>query len=111
MKILITENQLHKVMFRWLDKNILIGSKPERSAGITFFIKNDETTAAYIPRIERFSIEIKIWNEFDNIFGVDSKVSQQIIQSWARNEFKNPNLYVCQDYLHEDELEGMDDEY
>ena len=109
MKILITENQLHKVMFNYLDRQLINGvdqkqfDESREYRHIIFFIKNNERLVALIALSANFWIRESIWNDFNNVFSLNYSKTKSITNLWLidRFELNLPSGSLQDDYWDE----------
>lgn len=88
MKILITENQLEKIMFRWLDKELSEGVKYKKVKGIVYFIRKRKRIA-YVEN-GFFNIPNETFEQFMDIFSMNtgSYYPSEIIKAWLKDRYK-----------------------
>ena len=99
MKYLITESQIDKVIFRYLDNQDFIVTGNDTSL---FFINSENDEYAQI----RFDYDIpwvgmsdNLCKEVSSFFSISKEDSQKIIGLWIKHKFKISDVIIIQSYL------------
>jgi len=89
MKILITENQLRKVQFKFL--NYLFEDMYEIESkyylGSKIWKKDDEVVLE-LEESGQLRVLHSIWNDISNMFSLDYDETKQLIQEWAEQHLE-----------------------
>ena len=99
MKYLITESQIDKVIFKYLDNQDFIVTGNDTSL---FFVNSDDDKYAQI----RYDYDIpwvgmsdNLCKEVSSFFSISKEDSQKIIGLWIKHKFKISGVMVVQSYL------------
>ena len=84
MKYLITESQLDKVIFRYLDNQDLI--EVRRSNEICFLNSSDDLWAVMKYRNGKLIISDELTYELKSFFSIDQDYAEITIKDWVSNE-------------------------
>ena len=88
MKFLITENQIERLVFRYLDNQDFI--KIETDEVIYFVYSESDVFAqiSYLKNIKGCFIYLRLINEISNMFSLEKVGSKEIIGEWVENTLK-----------------------
>ena len=84
MKYLITESQLDKVIFRYLDNQDFI--EVRRSKEICFLNSSDDLWAVMKYRSGKLIISDELTYEIESFFSIDQDDAEITIKDWVSNE-------------------------
>jgi hypothetical protein len=90
MKIIITENKLNDVVFKWLDNrldNLTIFKDRMR----TLYIKNDVTMIVKLNKHPKYNIKINyefLFSNIMNVFSLNREQTSTIIGEWIKDRLK-----------------------
>ena len=84
MKILITENQLRKVQFKFLNYLFedIYEVESKEHPSLRFWKKDDEVVLE-LRKSGRLWTSYSIWDDISNMFSLDSNETEQLIKDWA----------------------------
>ena len=89
MKILITENQLRKVQFKFLDYLFedMCEVKSKKYPDFRFWKKNDKLVIE-LGIAGRLWVLHTIWEDISNMLSLDEYETKQLIKDWAEQHLK-----------------------
>ena len=102
MKYLITESQLDKVIFKYLDNQDFI--KVEYGDNI-YFVNSENDEYAQIRLnydIPWVGMSDNLCKEVSSFFSISKEDSQKIIGLWIKHKFKISDAIIIQSYLRND---------
>ena len=89
MKIIITENQLRKVQFKFLNYLFEDIYEVEFSPYPNFrFWKKDDDFVLELVESGNLIVSLSIWNNISDIFSLDYNETQQLIKEWAEQHLE-----------------------
>lgn len=98
MKFIITEDKIHQVIFKWLNKRFDGADeiKNENNSNSILFTKNNEIIALQDLNNKWFVFDCDlIWDSLIEMFSLDEIKIYDITQCWLK-EHRNLEDYVCQ---------------
>ena len=90
MKFKLTEHQLKKIIFKYLDLNLkgLEKRKPMHYKGIVFTYPDDRNGILGYEKNGTLYIYYKLIYEISSIFGIDKSDSESIIGRWVSDRYQ-----------------------
>ena len=96
MKILITDNQLRKVQFKYLDylfdgmREIELEDYPD-----SIFWEKDGKVILELRKSGQLRVLSSIWNDISNMFSYEYNQIQQLIKEWAEQHLELQEITPC----------------
>lgn len=101
MKILITENQLEKVIFNYIDKYVgyIKFGKGKKSDSIFYYYRPSKSSdnvelMRYNPFNQSLVMNYRVLKHLIDFFGMKGSVMNQYIKKWYENKFKKMVLSI-----------------
>ena len=90
MKILITENQLRNVQFKFLDYLFedMYEVESKKYPDVRYFIKDNKEILLELEKSGRLYVSNRIWKDIKNMFSLDSYEVQQLIKEWVEQHLE-----------------------
>jgi hypothetical protein len=90
MKILITENQMRKVQFKFLDYLFedMYEVESKKYPDVRYFIKDNKEILLELENSGRLYVSNRIWKDIKNMFSLDSYEVQQLIKEWVEQHLE-----------------------
>jgi hypothetical protein len=90
MKILITENQLRNVQFKFLDYLFedMYEVESKKYPDVRYFIKDNKEILLELENSGRLYVSNRIWKDIKNMFSLDSYEVQQLIKEWVEQHLE-----------------------
>ena len=93
MNIIITENKLHDVIFKWLDKRLgdLTIVKHPKYHSSTFYIKNDVVMIKELNKHPNYNMIVNyelIFSVIMRVFSLDRNQTSSILTKWIEDRLK-----------------------
>ena len=90
MKILITENQMRKVQFKFLDYLFedMYEVESKKYPDVRYFIKDNKEILLELENSGRLYVSNRIWKDIKNMFSLDSYEAQQLIKEWVEQHLE-----------------------
>jgi len=89
MKFLITENQMRRLEFKYLD--YLFGDmyevKSKHYPNSRFWKKGDKVVLELV-KLDRLWVLHSIWNDISNMFSLENRETQQLIKEWVEQHLE-----------------------
>jgi hypothetical protein len=91
MKYIITESQMDRAVFKWLNSEFgdLTPYETEERTNYIFFMKDGEVVFDYDKKYGNVYIsDDKIWSFLGNFFGLEYEEIQDITKEWVEEHYK-----------------------
>ena len=90
MNIIITENKLHDVVIKFLNKEFgdLRSYKTDKYPGYVFYMKGNDILFEYNKKNGIINIDYKrIWSLLDRVFGMEYEQIQEVTKKWLEEHY------------------------
>jgi len=90
MKILITENQMMRAQFKYLDYLFegMYEVESKKYPDVRYFIKDNKEILLELENSGRLYVSNRIWKNIKNMLSLDSYEAQQLIKEWVEQHLE-----------------------
>jgi len=90
MKFLITENQMRRLEFKYLDYLFedMYEVESKKYPDVRYFIKDNKEILLELEKSGRLYVSNRIWKDIKNMFSLDSYEVQQLIKEWVEQHLE-----------------------